>query len=587
MSAKHAIYDELIRSAIGEYIIESCIDVGGQAVVFRVKSIAVDKHYALKVFGLPPNEMRGGSKAVQAGLREAKLQSKVIHRSLLTYNNPYIDSVILKRRKYQVLCIPMELAELGSTEDSPPFADTLRQNPLGQDDLSAIVDLLDALATMHEHGLTHSDIKPANILVFKERISATQRLVLKVTDFGVAKLASAVGSELDGPSGASLGYMAPEQAAGNRLPASDVYSMGASLYYMLTGKSPFSVEPGSEGKFAAWKAVHESAPRPDATQQEMNCHPLLALLLLRMMATDHSLRPTPSECVQEVQSVIKAIDGRGLGYTVPELFNELLEKGFPIKYVPKSTDIFKPEVYQSCGLQLFVVRMAMRHPTAGSYRELLKLFYRFWADSFTIYETWGTKDVTALIWAEKSRMNLFCKQLELQYPRCDLQLYSAKNSYHISPEAPTLDSDDVRPVLALGVQQPVALPDIESVREAYTITKVDALDQKYTRAFTFISSIGGDTVPYVRPLIVNNVRVLMASLSKRQTGGKSVFPWVKVIELKDNAHQMVLLVDYIAEDFRRLADVPTALIERGSEAIRTTTAIETGRISIRSGTILI
>jgi serine/threonine protein kinase len=99
-----------------------------------------------------------------------------------------------------------------------------------------VATLADALHHSHQAGVIHRDIKPANVLLADDG-------TLKVTDFGLAKrLDEADGLTRTGAIMGSLGYMAPEQAAGRTreaTPSTDVYSLGAVLYKLLSGRVPF------------------------------------------------------------------------------------------------------------------------------------------------------------------------------------------------------------------------------------------------------------------------------------------------------------------------------------------------------------
>jgi serine/threonine-protein kinase len=112
-----------------------------------------------------------------------------------------------------------------------------------------------ALDVAHEHGLVHRDVKPANVLLSRQR--AIERVYL--TDFGLAKAITAPEGETK--TGVFLGttdYVSPEQVMGARLDArSDVYSLGATLFHMLTGRVPYPAE------FAPAKLVaHTRDPVP-------------------------------------------------------------------------------------------------------------------------------------------------------------------------------------------------------------------------------------------------------------------------------------------------------------------------------------
>ena len=112
-----------------------------------------------------------------------------------------------------------------------------RRGPFGTSETAAVgAQIADALGAAHERGIVHRDIKPQNVLV-----SASGDL--KVTDFGIARVASAVTSSASGVIFGTAGYISPEQAMGDPAgPASDLYSLGVVLYEMLTGELPFTAD---------------------------------------------------------------------------------------------------------------------------------------------------------------------------------------------------------------------------------------------------------------------------------------------------------------------------------------------------------
>jgi serine/threonine-protein kinase len=154
-----------------------------------------------------------------------------------------------------------------------------RRGPFGDRETAAVgAQITDALGAAHERGVIHRDIKPQNVLV-------TASGDLKVTDFGIARAASAVTSSASGAIFGTAGYISPEQALGEPVgPASDLYSLGVVLYEMLTGELPFAADNSIA---VCMKHVNEP-PRPPKLlnpdiPEGMNA---LVLMLLAKHPTD-------------------------------------------------------------------------------------------------------------------------------------------------------------------------------------------------------------------------------------------------------------------------------------------------------------
>jgi serine/threonine protein kinase len=222
---------------IGDYEVLSVLGAGGMGQVYKVRNVISDRLEAMKV--LLPN-LTENAELAERFLREIKVQAAMKHPNIATLHTALrVDNQLL---------MVMEYVE-GHTIDS-----YMQQGRIPiQHAIGYMVQVLSALAYAHKMGVVHRDIKPANMMI-------TPQGVVKLMDFGIALLAQDRKLTQAGQNVGSLYYMSPEQINGapNVDGRSDLYSLGVSLYQMLTGKRPFD----GDSDFKIMAAHLQTTPVP-------------------------------------------------------------------------------------------------------------------------------------------------------------------------------------------------------------------------------------------------------------------------------------------------------------------------------------
>ena len=250
---------DLVGQEIGGCVILEKIAEGGMGSVFKAKHKALDRIVCVKI--LSP-ALADDKKAVGLFLTEARAIAEIDHPNIVFVYN------VGKEKGYHFIVM--------SFIEGESLSSIVRRRP--NLPLSFIVDafcgILQGLEAAHQKGIIHRDIKPSNILINK-------KLEPKIVDFGIAKKVDkekgvAKTTELAG----TAYFLSPEQALGRPIDArTDLYAVGASLFYVLTGKYPFT---GKNSMDIIQK--HINMPVPDILTYRSNIPPWLVTAVNKFMA---------------------------------------------------------------------------------------------------------------------------------------------------------------------------------------------------------------------------------------------------------------------------------------------------------------
>ena len=211
---------------------------GGMGAVWLGRDTVLGRDVALKRIGLMPG---AASPDLERAGREARLAARL--------NHPHVVAVFDLVDDVDETWLVMEYVQHITLA-----ALVRRDGPLTPDEAAGLVrQAADALAAAHTAGIVHRDVKPSNILVTRDG-------EVKLTDFGIARAEADASLTRTGLVTGSPAYLAPEVASGSTATeASDVWSLGATLFHVLAGQPPYDTNDNLMG--ALYKIVHEEPPR--------------------------------------------------------------------------------------------------------------------------------------------------------------------------------------------------------------------------------------------------------------------------------------------------------------------------------------
>jgi serine/threonine protein kinase len=256
------------------YFLEEAIGHGGMGIVWRAHDRLLDRKVAVKEF-MPPAaiDSRALAELYQRTKREARTAARLNHRGIVTVYDVAEDD--------GRLWIVMELVKSRSLDKilaSRGPLTALRAARIGQ-------QLLAALSAAHAEGVLHRDVKPSNVLIATERVGGEQDWRAVLTDFGIAQSAGDPRLTMAGTVMGSPGFTAPERLRGAAAtPASDLWSLGATLYAAVEGHGPY--ERDSMADVLAANA-HEAPPTARSAGP-------LAPLIAALLRPEPSARPSAS-----------------------------------------------------------------------------------------------------------------------------------------------------------------------------------------------------------------------------------------------------------------------------------------------------
>lgn len=282
--------ESLIGKTLGNYRIESVIGTGGMGQVFRAVHIHLGREAAIKVLH--------ANLAAEPGFQARFLQEA---RAIASLKHPNIVEVHDFGEQAGSLYLVMELIDGGSLRQLL-LTQTTAQGGLP---LSTGVDLVrqtaDGLALAHDRGMVHRDIKPDNLLLSDTR-GGNQ--VIKITDFGLVRLAESGAMTATGAVLGTATYMSPEQCQGVELDGrSDLYSLGVVLYEVATGYVPFQAKTLSA---AVYHHVQVAPPPPRTVRPDLPLE--LEQIILRCLAKRPQERyRTAKELSDALQAALRGI----------------------------------------------------------------------------------------------------------------------------------------------------------------------------------------------------------------------------------------------------------------------------------------
>src|SRR5262249_40770368 len=334
-------------SKLGPYEIVAALGAGGMGEVYRARDPRLGREVAIKIL---PVGLAGDSERLRRFEQEARATAALNHPNILAVfdigsqdNSPYIVSELLEGETLRARLISGPLPVRKAVDYA--------------------LQIVRGLAAAHDHGILHRDLKPENIFLTRDGH-------VKILDFGLAKLtmpqssASGISTQatLDSTTGqgvllGTLGYMSPEQCRGAAVDArSDLFSFGAVLYEMLSGRRAFRGETTAD----TISAILKEEP-PDLSATNRDIPPMLERIV------HHCLEKDPAARFQSAPHIAFALESLSTATSTAPMLATAAPKSRKSWLVPSLSGVI---VVLVVAVALLLVRLNSPPPEPPDYRQL-------------------------------------------------------------------------------------------------------------------------------------------------------------------------------------------------------------------------
>ena len=281
-----SVSDPRLGQRFGKYTVSRLIGTGGMATVYEAEDTTLNRHVAIKFL---PEARKEQAVAVERFINEAQVAGRL--------NHPNIIAIYDIGYEHDAYYIAMELLNPGSAGHY--IKRRGRMNWV--EACNVVAQCCSALSSAHQAGLIHRDIKPDNILV-------SPAGTVKLADFGLVKeLFEETGLTKSGVVVGTPLYMSPEQASAQPLDGrTDIYSLGASFYALLTGNPPYTT-----GSVPQIMMAHVKAPIPDPRRLAPDVPEAVVQIVRKSMAK------RPADRYQNAEEMRIALEAAVLGSERP------------------------------------------------------------------------------------------------------------------------------------------------------------------------------------------------------------------------------------------------------------------------------